>query len=99
SSMPAYSCIVSRAPSFGSASIAGRGAQSPPVGTGPVPMANSMNGSASLGTGSPLKVQAAGVSMETPASSVCVTHPGGGGDGDELGVLGLGVVEIDGATV
>src|SRR5260221_3779460 len=72
-----------RAPSAAFALIAGFGRQRPPVGTGPVPIANSMVGATSAGAGLLLTCQAAGVSMDTPEAE-CRTQPAGGGEEDEV---------------
>src|SRR5258708_24778026 len=63
--------------------MAGVGQGGPPVGTGPVPIANSMVGATSAGAGLLLTCQAAGVSMETPEAE-CRTQPAGGGEEDEV---------------
>src|SRR5260221_9895350 len=72
-----------RAPSAAFALIAGFGRQRPPVGTGPVPIANSMVGATSAGAGLLLTCQAAGVSIDTPEAE-CRTQPAGGGEEDEV---------------
>src|SRR5258706_11460232 len=63
--------------------MAAVGPRRPPVGTGPVPTANSMVGATSAGAGLLLTCQAAGVSMDTPEAE-CRTQPAGGGEEDEV---------------
>src|SRR5258708_34866122 len=75
--------MTKSAPSAGIALIAAVGPQRPPVGTGPVPIANSMVGATSAGAGLLLTCQAAGVSMDTPEAE-CRTQPAGGGEEDEV---------------
>src|SRR5260221_14556497 len=92
-----------RAPSAAFALIAGFGRQRPPVGTGRVPIGNSMVGATGGGAGLLLTCQAAGVSMDPPEAE-CRTQPAGGGEEDEVagggdvGVPPAGPPPVDGRS-